>query len=60
MIVVVVRHSGGKRTFAGGEVVLHFLGDLIAVAVDGETRTLFYVDQVIDVSVKGDAGGEEE
>ena len=57
--VVVVRYEGGKELFAGSEVVLHFLGDLIAVAVDGETRTLFYVDQVIDVSVSCTDGEEE-
>jgi len=59
VIVVVVRHSGGKRTFAGGKVVLHFFGDLIAVAVDGKTRALFHIDDLIDVSVRGEEGEEE-
>ena len=56
--VVVVRYEGGKELFAGSEVVLHFFGDVIVVAVDGETRALFHVDDLIDVSVKGEEGEE--
>jgi len=59
VVVVAVRYEGGKELFAGSEVVLHFIKDLILVTVDGESRALFHVDDLIDVSVKGEESEEE-
>jgi len=59
VVLVVVRYGRGEEIFAGDKVVLSFRDGLVLVSVDGELRALFYVDDLDEVLVEGNSGGEE-